>query len=185
MERGKAGGGGGRHHGRLGRGREVGGRGGNAASSLSPSSPRGAHVPSPSLADSATARARQRRPRVEVRTVDGFQGGERDVVIFSAVRSNADGRLGFLSDARRANVALTRARAGLVVVGDAGTLSAGRGVWREWLAWAATVGGIVPAASSGDIEGSSPDKEGSGPVGGSKQAGPGEGRSRNTPRMGK
>merc|ERR1712159_493442 len=60
--------------------------------------------------------------RVRVATIDGFQGGECDLVIFSAVRSNEGGNLGFLQDERRANVLLTRARRGLVVVADSSTL---------------------------------------------------------------
>lgn len=47
---------------------------------------------------------------VSVRSVDGFQGGEEDVIIFSTVRSNKNGSLGFLSNLQRANVGLTRAR---------------------------------------------------------------------------
>ena len=47
---------------------------------------------------------------VSVRSVDGFQGGEEDVIIISTVRSNGSGNIGFLSNRQRANVALTRAR---------------------------------------------------------------------------
>ena len=47
---------------------------------------------------------------VSVRSVDGFQGGEEDVIIISTVRKNLDGKVGFLSNRQRANVALTRAR---------------------------------------------------------------------------
>lgn len=58
-----------------------------------------------------------------VDTVDGFQGQERDIMYISLVRSNADGELGFLKDTRRMNVALTRARKKLVVIGDSATLA--------------------------------------------------------------
>lgn len=47
---------------------------------------------------------------VSVKSIDGFQGGEEDVIIFSTVRSNANGGVGFLSNLQRTNVALTRAR---------------------------------------------------------------------------
>ena len=61
-------------------------------------------------------------PRVVVQTIDGFQGQERDVMLISLTRSNADGVIGFLSDYRRMNVAMTRARRKLVVIGDSATL---------------------------------------------------------------
>lgn len=57
-----------------------------------------------------------------IKTVDGFQGQERDVVYISLTRSNDKGEIGFLKDIRRMNVALTRARKKLVVVGDSATL---------------------------------------------------------------
>ena len=59
-----------------------------------------------------------RRLRIEIATVDAFQGRECDVVIYSTVRSNKEGRIGFLRDYRRVNVALSRARQQLVIVGD-------------------------------------------------------------------
>jgi superfamily I DNA and/or RNA helicase len=57
-----------------------------------------------------------------VNTVDGFQGQERDVIFISLVRANNDGQIGFLRDLRRMNVAITRARMKLVILGDAATL---------------------------------------------------------------
>ncbi|OCH91052.1 RdRP-domain-containing protein [Obba rivulosa] len=59
---------------------------------------------------------------VVVSTIDGFQGREADIVVFTTVRSNAEGDIGFLEDARRLNVAWTRPRLGLVVVGNPRTL---------------------------------------------------------------
>ncbi len=59
---------------------------------------------------------------LEVDTVDGFQGREKEAVVISLVRSNSAGEIGFLSDERRMNVALTRARRKLIVIGDSATL---------------------------------------------------------------
>jgi ATP-dependent RNA/DNA helicase IGHMBP2 len=61
-------------------------------------------------------------PQVTVNTIDSFQGQERDVVYISLVRSNNDNDIGFLKDYRRMNVAMTRARKKLVVIGDSATL---------------------------------------------------------------
>ena len=60
---------------------------------------------------------------VEVDTVDAFQGREKDAILVSLTRSNSEGQLGFLTDLRRINVAITRARRHLFVVGDSATLS--------------------------------------------------------------
>jgi ATP-dependent RNA/DNA helicase IGHMBP2 len=60
---------------------------------------------------------------LEIDSVDGFQGREKEVVVLSLVRSNAENEIGFLADVRRTNVALTRARRKLIVVGDSATLS--------------------------------------------------------------
>jgi len=61
--------------------------------------------------------------RISVNTIDSFQGQERDVVYISMTRSNNEGDIGFLSDTRRMNVAMTRARKKLVVIGDSSTLA--------------------------------------------------------------
>jgi hypothetical protein len=63
---------------------------------------------------------------LNVGTVDSFQGGERDVILYGFTRSNPDGRVGFLDELRRANVAFTRARQQLVLVGDMHTLTEAR-----------------------------------------------------------
>lgn len=63
------------------------------------------------------------RKLISVNTVDGFQGQERDIIIISLVRSNNEGQIGFLSDLRRMNVAITRARMKLIIMGNAETLS--------------------------------------------------------------
>jgi len=62
-------------------------------------------------------------PGLEIDSVDGFQGREKEVVVLSLVRSNLEGEIGFLADVRRMNVALTRARRKLLVIGDSATLS--------------------------------------------------------------
>jgi len=60
---------------------------------------------------------------VEIGSIDGFQGREKEAVILSLVRSNTQGEVGFLGDTRRMNVGMTRARRLLIVLGDSGTLS--------------------------------------------------------------
>lgn len=62
------------------------------------------------------------RHLITINTVDGFQGQERDIVVISMVRSNKDGQVGFLRDLRRMNVALTRARMKLILIGNRETL---------------------------------------------------------------
>lgn len=61
--------------------------------------------------------------KISVNTIDSFQGQERDIVYISMTRSNSESKIGFLSDIRRMNVAMTRARKKLVVIGDSATLS--------------------------------------------------------------
>ena len=62
------------------------------------------------------------RKIISVNTVDGFQGQERDIIVISMVRSNEEGQIGFLRDLRRMNVAITRARMKLIILGDSATL---------------------------------------------------------------
>ena len=63
------------------------------------------------------------RHLISVNTVDGFQGQERDVILISMVRANQEGQIGFLRDLRRMNVAITRARMKLIILGDAPTMT--------------------------------------------------------------
>jgi DNA polymerase alpha-associated DNA helicase A len=62
-------------------------------------------------------------PNLEIGTVDGFQGREKEAIILSLVRSNEQGEVGFLDEKRRINVAITRAKRHLCVIGDSETLS--------------------------------------------------------------
>lgn len=66
---------------------------------------------------------RKLKRHISVGTVDGFQGQERDVIVISLVRDNANGDIGFLRDLRRMNVAITRARMKLIIIGNVQTLS--------------------------------------------------------------
>lgn len=70
---------------------------------------------------------------IMIASIDAFQGREKDFLIMSCVRSNQNNKIGFLNDARRLNVALTRARYGLILVGDFNCLSAADPLWREYL----------------------------------------------------
>ncbi len=72
--------------------------------------------------------------KLEIDTVDGFQGREKEAVVMSLVRSNDIGEIGFLSDARRMNVALTRAKRKLIIVGDSATLGT-NDFFKSLLAW--------------------------------------------------
>ena len=63
------------------------------------------------------------RHLISVNTVDGFQGQERDIILISLVRANDEGQIGFLRDLRRMNVAITRARMKLIILGDASTMT--------------------------------------------------------------
>ncbi|MGN6402192.1 MAG: AAA domain-containing protein [Flavisolibacter sp.] len=81
---------------------------------------------------------------ITVNTIDSFQGQERDLVYISVTRSNADSAIGFLADVRRMNVAMTRARKKLVVIGDSATLSQSK-FYADFIAYAQAHDGYVSA----------------------------------------
>ncbi|KAF7982810.1 hypothetical protein HWV62_25741 [Athelia sp. TMB] len=74
-------------------------------------------------------------PALEIGTVDGMQGREKDAVVISLVRSNDKREVGFLREKRRLNVAMTRAKRSLCVVGDSSTVQHGGAFLAKWLAW--------------------------------------------------
>jgi len=88
------------------------------------------------------------RTGLEVESVDGFQGQEKEVIIFCAVRNNREGKVGFLSDWRRLNVMLTRAKRGCIVIGSRLTLVSDP-LWQQWLLWAAARGAICGESPKG------------------------------------
>ncbi|MDA0660070.1 MAG: AAA domain-containing protein [Planctomycetota bacterium] len=85
-------------------------------------------------------RSNSSHPDLEIDTVDGFQGREKEAVVISLVRSNREGEIGFLADTRRMNVALTRARRKLIVVGDSATLG-GNPFYADLLSYFEQLGG--------------------------------------------
>ena len=77
--------------------------------------------------------------KISVKTIDGFQGQERDIIYISLARSNDTGEIGFLSDTRRMNVALTRAKRKLVVIGDSATIG-NHPFYKSFLDYAESIG---------------------------------------------
>jgi ATP-dependent RNA/DNA helicase IGHMBP2 len=96
-------------------------------------------VISPYSAQVRLLRERLQQPELEIDSVDGFQGREKEAVIVSLVRSNPDGEIGFLEDVRRMNVALTRARRKLIVIGDSATITS-HPFYRRMLAYFEAIG---------------------------------------------
>ncbi|CAL9732843.1 putative ATP-dependent RNA helicase Ecm32p [Monosporozyma unispora] len=72
---------------------------------------------------------------LQVATVDSFQGHEKNFIIFSCVRSNSENKIGFLTDKRRLNVALTRSKNGLILVGNDYVLERGGGMWQQYITY--------------------------------------------------
>ncbi len=82
--------------------------------------------------------------QTEIDSIDSFQGREKEAVVVSLVRSNLNGKLGFLTDIRRMNVAMTRARRKLVVIGDSATLSS-LPFYKDFLDYVESIGGYRSA----------------------------------------
>ena len=74
-------------------------------------------------------------PQIEISTVDGFQGREKEVIILSLVRSNDTRSVGFLAEERRLNVAITRPKRQLCIVGDMETITQGSKFLHDWVEW--------------------------------------------------
>lgn len=83
-------------------------------------------------------------PYIDINTIDAFQGQERDLIYISLVRSNDQGEIGFLSDYRRMNVAMTRAKKQLVVIGDSATIG-GDDFYQAFLEYVETEGAYQSA----------------------------------------
>jgi len=85
-----------------------------------------------------TSMLRNSAPDLEIGTVDGMQGREKEAVVLSLVRSNDKREVGFLSEKRRLNVAMTRSRRHLCVIGDSSTVSHGSEYLKKWMEWLET-----------------------------------------------
>jgi ATP-dependent RNA/DNA helicase IGHMBP2 len=96
------------------------------------------------MQDTVADDAKLREYALDINTIDGFQGQERDVVYISLVRSNPKCEIGFLNDYRRMNVAMTRARKQLVIVGDSATVGADA-FYQAMLEYCETHGGYETA----------------------------------------
>ena len=106
----------------------------------------------------AAAEARAAR-ELEVHSVDGFQGREKEVIVLCTVRANDAKKLGFVADDRRLNVAMTRAKRGLVVLGNRKTLESDE-TWRRWLRWVDQKGVATTASALGLLRGGEEERRG-------------------------
>ena len=70
---------------------------------------------------------------MKISSVDGFQGGERDFIILSNVRSNKNNQIGFLKDFRRLNVSITRAKYGMIIIGNINCLYHNKSIWKNFI----------------------------------------------------
>ena len=75
----------------------------------------------------------QKVKNVKISSVDGFQGGERDFIILSDVRSNKNNQIGFLKDFRRLNVSITRAKYGMIIIGNINCLYHNKSIWTNFI----------------------------------------------------
>lgn len=90
-------------------------------------------------------RAKKELPKtIKIKTIDSFQGQENETIIISLVRSNSEGNIGFLTDYRRMNVALTRAKEKLIVVGDSSTLVNDK-FYEKWMNYVESIDGYHSA----------------------------------------
>ena len=80
---------------------------------------------------------------ISISSIDAFQGREKDVIILSCVRSNANKRIGFVADPRRMNVALTRAKYGMIIVGDVDCLTKKCYLWKQYIGTLEAKGAVL------------------------------------------
>ena len=93
---------------------------------------------------------KEKYQELKIDTVDGFQGMEMDYIIISTVRSNPDGELGFLKSEKRLNVSLTRAKKGLIIIGDAKCLAKNPGIFRKLVLFCCSKGLLVKQLFNND-----------------------------------
>lgn len=122
-------------------------------------SPRDIAVIAPYAAQVRWLRQHTEFDQLEIDTVDGFQGREKEAVVMCTVRSNKAAEVGFLADSRRMNVALTRARRKLIVIGDSGTLGSDA-FFTQLLAWFEEIGAYRSVWDLAPEDEASQDEEG-------------------------